>query len=295
MRILVTGCNGQVGWELQRCLLPLGEVIAMDRSQLDLSDLDGIKDILANISPDVIVNAAAYTAVDKAEDNEDVATLINGHVPGVLATEARKIGALLIHYSTDYVFDGEKPSPYSEDDIPSPINAYGRSKLMGEQAIQSVDVDYVILRTSWVYSARGANFLRTILRLSQERDELSIVTDQIGAPTWARLIAESTAHVIKQSLVEKSDSSFQSGLYHLTAAGETSWFGFTEAAVEQFRHLPDTSLCVQKIIPITSADYPLPADRPKNSRLDIRKFEDHFNLQLPSWSDSLSLCISGGG
>ena len=292
MRILVTGCNGQVGWELVRCLQPLGEVIAVDHHQLDLSDLDGIKVTLRNIVPDVIVNAAAYTAVDKVEGNEVEANLINGQAPGVLATEAKQIGALLIHYSTDYIFDGKKSHPYTENDTPNPINAYGRSKLMGEEAIQSIDMDYIILRTSWVYAARGANFLRTILRLAQERDELRIVVDQIGAPTWARLIAESTVHVIRQSQTEKSNDSFQSNLYHLTAAGETSWFGFAQAIVEQARHLPDLSLALNEIRPIPTYDYPTPAQRPMNSRLTTAKLEKHFGLKMPSWDTTLQLCLA---
>jgi len=290
--MLVTGCNGQVGWELVRCLQPLGEVIAADRRQMDLSDLDAIKTTLRNIAPDVIVNAAAYTAVDKAEDNELEANIINGHAPEVLATEAKQIGALLIHYSTDYVFDGTKSSPYTEDDTPNPINAYGRSKLMGEETIQSVEMDYIILRTSWVYAARGTNFLRTILNLAQEREELRVVIDQIGAPTWSRLIAETTAHVIRQSQTERTNDLFQSNLYHLTAAGETSWFGFTQAIVEQARRLPDLSLTLKKIRPIPTQDYPTPAQRPMNSRLATVKLEKHFGLQMPSWDTALQLCLA---
>ncbi|HHI93667.1 MAG TPA: dTDP-4-dehydrorhamnose reductase [Gammaproteobacteria bacterium] len=292
MKILVTGCNGQVGWELVRCLQPLGEVVAVDRRQMDLSDLDGIRTTLKNIVPDVIVNAAAYTAVDKAEDNEVEANLINGQAPGVLATEAKQMGALLIHYSTDYIFDGKKSSPYTEDDTPNPINAYGRSKLMGEQAIQAVDVDYIILRTSWVYAARGANFLQTVLSLAQERDELSVVDNQIGAPTWARLIAESTAHVIRQSQTERSNGSFQSNLYHLTAAGETSWFGFAQAIVEQARRMPDHSLMLNEIRPIPTEDYPTPALRPMNSCLATAALEKHLRLRMPSWSTALQLCLA---
>lgn len=291
MRILVTGCNGQVGWELVRCLQPLGEVIAADRYLMDLSDLDGIKVPLRNIAPDVIVNAAAYTAVDKAEDNEVEANLINGQAPGVIAKVAKQMGALLIHYSTDYVFDGKKTGPYTEDDTPNPINAYGRSKLLGEEAIQSVGGDHIILRTSWVYAARGANFLRTILRLAQEREELSIVSDQIGTPTWARFIAESTAHIIRQSQTERSNDSFQSGIYHLTAADEASWFDFAQAIVEQARHLPDLSLMLNDLRPIPSQDYPTPAQRPMSSCLATAKLEEHFGLQMPSWNAVLKLCL----
>lgn len=292
MKILVIGCNGQVGWELVRCLQPLGEVIATDRRQMNLSDLDNIKTTLKNIAPDIIVNAAAYTAVDKAEDNEVEANIINGHAPGVLATEAKQIGALLIHYSTDYVFDGAKSSPYTEDDTSAPINAYGRSKLLGEEAIQSVDMDYIILRTSWVYAARGTNFLRTILKLAQEREELRVVTDQIGTPTWARLIAETTAHVIRQSQTERTNASFQSNLYHLTAVGETSWFGFTQAIVEQARRFPDFSLTLKKISPIPTQDYPTSSPRPMNSRLAMAKLESHFGLKMPTWNNMLQLCLA---
>ncbi len=292
MKILVTGCNGQVGWELVRCLQPLGEVIAADRRQMDLSDLDGIKVSLRNIAPDVIVNAAAYTAVDKAEDNEVEASLINGQAPGVLATEAKKMGSLLIHYSTDYVFDGKKFNPYTEEDISNPINAYGRSKLLGEEAVQTVDADYIILRTSWVYASRGANFLRTILRLAQEREVLSIVADQMGTPTWARLIAESTAHIIRQSQNERTNKSFQSGLYHLTAAGESSWFDFAQAIVDQARYLPDLSLTLNDLRPISTQDYPTPAQRPMSSRLATAKLEKHFGLRMPSWDAVLKLCLA---
>jgi dTDP-4-dehydrorhamnose reductase len=210
----------------------------------------------------------------------------------VLAIVAKQIGALLIHYSTDFIFDGKKPSPYKEDDIPNPINAYGRSKLMGEQAIQAADMDYVILRTSWVYAARGTNFLRTILKLSQERDELSIVVDQIGAPTWARLVAESTAHVIKQSQVERGNDSFQSGVYHLTASGETSWFGFAEAIVEQARRLPGFLMELNEIRPISTQEYPTLAQRPTNSQLSAVKVEKHFGLRMPSWNVALQLCLA---
>lgn len=291
MKILVIGCNGQVGWELVRCLQPLGEIIAADRRQIDLSNPDDINVALSNISPDIIVNAAAYTAVDKAEDNEAEANLINGHVPGLLATAAKQMGALLVHYSTDYVFDGKKSGPYTEDDIPNPISAYGRSKLMGEEAIQAIDVDYIILRTSWVYAARGGNFLRTILRLAQERDELRIVADQTGAPTWARLIAESTAHVIRQSQIERANDSFQSGLYHLTAVGETTWCGFAQAIVEQAHCLPDFPIMLNEIKPIPSQDYPTPAQRPMNSCLTTAKLEKYFGLRMPVWSTGLSLCL----
>lgn len=274
-----------------RCLQPLGEVIAVDRSEMDLSNLDGIKTTLKNIKPDVIVNAAAYTVVDKAEENEGEANLINGYALEILAIEAKALGALLIHYSTDFVFDGKKSGPYTEDDVPNPINAYGRSKLVGEKAIQDVVGDYIILRTSWVYAARGENFLRTILKLAQEREDLRIVADQIGAPTWARFIAESTSHVIWQSQVERSSDSFQSSTYHLTTAGKTSWFGFAEAIVEQARRLPGFLMALNEIRPISTQEYPTLAQRPTNSQLSTVKVEKHFGLKMPEWNQSLELCM----
>ena len=291
MKLLIIGCNGQVGWELVRCLQPLGEVISVGHRQLNLSKLGEISTTLRGIAPDVIVNAAAYTAVDEAEKNEAEANLINGYALEVIAAEAEGLGALLIHYSTDYIFDGSKPCPYTEDDDPSPINAYGRSKLMGEKAIQIVDGDYVILRTSWVYAARGVNFLRTILRLSQERDELRVVSDQIGAPTWARFIAESTVHVVSQSQHQRLEGSFVSNCYNLTASGEVSWYDFARAAVDIAKQLPNFSVRVKNITPITSDEYPQPAKRPKNSCLATNKLENHFGLKIPAWNDVLPLCI----
>jgi len=291
MRLLVIGCNGQVGWELVRSLQPLGEVIAVGRRQLNLSNLDGIIVALRNITPDIIVNAAAYTAVDGAEQNEAEANLVNGYALEVLATEAKALGALLIHYSTDYVFDGRKSCPYTEDDTPNPINAYGRSKLIGEKAIQDVGGDYVILRTSWVYAARGANFLRTILRLAQDRDELRIVSDQIGAPTWARLIADTTVHVIAQSQAQKLAGSFVSNHYNLAASGETSWYDFAKVSVDRVKQLPNFSVQVKNVISITSDEYPQIAQRPKNSCLETSKLESHFGLKIPAWDDALPLCI----
>ncbi|NOY73323.1 MAG: dTDP-4-dehydrorhamnose reductase [Gammaproteobacteria bacterium] len=291
MKVLVIGCTGQIGWELVRCLQPLGEVVAVNHRQMDLSRIDSIKATLKNFSPDVIINAAAYTAVDNAETNEVSANAINGYAPGILAAEAKQIGALLIHYSTDYVFDGKKMSPYMENDTFGPINVYGRSKLMGENAIQSVDMDYIILRISWIYSARRDNFLRTVLRLSQERDELRIVDDQVGAPTWARFVAESTVHVIKQSQAERFNDLFESNTYHLAAAGETSWYGFASALVEQARKMSSTSIKVKNITPITSDEYPMSAKRPKNSCLVTKKLENYFDLRMPPWDNILTLCV----
>lgn len=291
MRILLTGCNGQVGWELARALLPLGEVIAASRSQVDLSDLGSLRRTVQKYSADVIVNAAAYTAVDKAETEQDLTFLINAEAPCVLAEEAKKSGALLIHYSTDYVFDGTKISAYTEDDLPNPVNIYGQSKLAGERAIQASGTDYLILRTAGVYSSRGHNFLKSILRLAAEREELNVVADQMGSPTWARLIAETTAHVLRQSMFERREGSFNSGLYNLTSAGETSWHGFAQMIVDYARQQGNQALKNRIINPIPTAEYPLPAKRPANSRLSTGRLEQHFGLKMPAWDQALKLCM----
>ena len=291
MKILLTGKNGQVGWELNRTLLPLGEVIALDRSEADLSKPKELRSLVRNLKPDVIVNAAAYTAVDKAEDEEDLVTVINGVSAGVLAEEAKKIGALLVHYSTDYVFDGNKDKPYTEEDQPNPINAYGRSKLKGEQAIQATGVDFLIFRTSWVYASRGHNFLRTILRLSREREHLRIVSDQIGVPTWARLIAETTTLCLKQSIGEIQKNAFSPGVYNLTSAGETSWYDFANAIVDNARLREGKNIKVNSIEPISTSDYPTPAKRPCNSRLTVNKLKQNFDLIMPAWRSLLGLCM----
>jgi dTDP-4-dehydrorhamnose reductase len=293
MKILLTGKNGMVGWELNRSLLPLGEVVALDRSQADLSKPESLRQIVRDIQPNVIVNAAAYTAVDKAEEEEALATIINGVAPGVLADEAKRCGALLVHYSTDYVFDGTKDSPYVEIDTPNPINAYGRSKLAGEIAIQHSGADYLLFRTSWVYAARGKNFLLTMLRLMQERAELNVVADQVGAPTWARTIADTTAQCIRQAQAERVEGRFTPGIYHLTNTGETSWLGFAEKIAETARAtLPAASLKIQVIRPIPSSDYPTPAKRPTNSRLTTAALSGRFSIDLPGWQSSLAECMA---
>ena len=277
-RILLTGRNGQVGWELERTLAPLAEIIAHDRAGLDLADLDRIRTVVRETRPDIIVNAAAYTAVDKAESEPDLAMAINGTAPGVLAEETKRLGALLVHYSTDYVFDGTKPAPYTEEDTPNPINAYGRSKLAGELAIQAVGGRHLILRTSWVYSLRGHNFLNTILRLAAERDELRIVDDQIGAPTWSHAIAEATGRLL--ALPQPPE-----GLYHLSASGETSWHGFAKAIVA-------TRGLATAVVPIPASDYPLPARRPANSRLDNCRLRKATGVALGDWQAQLALCLA---
>lgn len=286
MNILLTGRNGQVGWELQRALLPLGRVAAFGHAELDLTAAAAVRRRLDAVQPDVIVNAAAYTAVDKAEGEAHLAHAINAAAPALLAQEAKQRGALLIHYSTDYVFDGAKAAPYVETDPPHPLGAYGRGKLAGEEGIRAAACDHLIFRTSWVYSSRGSNFLRTILRLAAEREELRVVADQIGAPTWARLIAEATAHALKQSMQERKSATFKSGLFHLTAAGETSWHGFACAIVEGCG-----GLRVKTVTPIATAEYPLPAARPANSRLDTAAFRARFGLALPDWETCLQLCL----
>ena len=291
MNILVTGKSGQVGWELSRCLMPLGNVISLGRNDCDLSKPEKLPTIIQEIKPDVIVNAAAYTAVDKAEVEEDLANTINGVSVGVLAEQAKKYNALFIHYSTDYVFDGKKAGRYTEEDMPNPINAYGRSKLAGEKAIQETGVNHLILRTSWVYSVRGNNFLNTILRLTKERDELNIVADQIGTPTWARLIAETTSHCIHQSVIESRQRIFMSGIYHLTSAGETSWYDFTKEIIEITNRRMSENIITCKIKPIKTIDYPVSAERPANSRIASGKLEKHFELKMPKWEKALSLCI----
>jgi dTDP-4-dehydrorhamnose reductase len=292
MKILLTGKNGQIGWELNRSLLPLGEVIALDRTQADLSQPESLRSLVKQIKPDIIVNAAAYTAVDKAESKEELATVINGVAVGVLAEEANKIGALLVHYSTDYVFDGTKKTPYLEDDIPNPVNAYGRSKLAGEQAIAMVGGDYLILRTSWVYAGRGKNFLKTMLRLAQEREELRIVADQYGAPTWARNMADATAHVVTCAQRERQASRFASGTYHLCARGVTTWNGFTSAIIECARTLaPAGSIKTERIVPIATQDYPQLAQRPQNSQLDSGALAERFSVIIPEWQHAMALCV----
>lgn len=286
-RILITGKTGQVGYELERSLQGLGEIIALDRSQMDLADLDQVRDVIRRIKPTLIVNPAAYTAVDKAESEPELALRINGEAPGVMAEEAKKLGAAMIHYSTDYVFDGSKDGPYVETDPTCPINVYGSSKLAGEQAIQATGIPHLILRTSWVYSTHGKNFLLTMLRLAKEREELSIVSDQFGAPTWSRTIADTTAHIVAQSLAAQDQQAWweaRAGLYHLTAQGSTTWFGFTEAI------MADPSITKKpRLKTILAQDYPLPAKRPINSVLSSQRLMDTF-CRIPDWQDALTLC-----
>lgn len=291
MKILLFGKNGQLGWELNRSLQPLGDVVALGRNNADFSDPDSLRKCIQQIQPDIIVNAVAYTAVDKAEDEEELATIINKTAPGVLVEEAGKLGALLVHYSTDYIFDGTKTTPYTETDIPSPVNAYGRSKLGGEQVIQASGCDYLIFRTSWVYASRGHNFLLTILRLAAQRDELSIVSDQIGSPTSARLIADTSILCMQQAVKERAAGVFSSGLYHLTASGETSWQGFAEEIIRLARNIFRQPLKVSAIKAITTEAYPSPAQRPMNSRLQLSRLESNFAVKIPDWKQGLQMCM----
>lgn len=290
MRLLVIGANGQVGSALRGSLNTLGDVIAMDRKACDLSRPRDLPDIIRNVKPDIIVNAAAYTAVDKAENEEELATVVNGTAVGAIAEEARRLGALLIHYSTDYVFDGTKNSAYTEVDLPNPINAYGRSKLAGERAIVQSGSQYLILRTCWVFASRGRNFLLSILRLAREADDLSIVADQIGAPTWAVHIADATAAIIQAAGQERDRADFNSEILHLSASGAISWYGFAERILDQAVErglLPNWP----KVHPISSSQYPRPAARPKNSRLVVQRVHERFGIILAHWHDGLDLCM----
>ncbi|HEK1692433.1 TPA: dTDP-4-dehydrorhamnose reductase [Pseudomonas putida] len=288
MKILLLGKNGQVGWELQRALAPLGEVVALDRQGAgglcgDLADLDGLAATVRQLAPDLIVNAAAYTAVDKAESEESLAARINAEAPGVLAREAAALGAWLIHYSTDYVFDGSGQSKWQEDTPTGPLSVYGRSKLDGERAIAASGARAVVLRTSWVYAARGHNFAKTMLRLAAERDALNVVADQFGAPTGAELIADVTAHIIRQ-VTNQKDSDSLAGTYHLAASGETSWHGFAQFVLAYASQKGIAlKVAAEQIGAISTEAYPVPAPRPRNSRLDLGKLQSTFNLKMPLW------------
>ncbi|WP_239468927.1 dTDP-4-dehydrorhamnose reductase [Burkholderia sp. MS389] len=280
--------SGQVGFELQRTLQCLGRVVSCDRAALDLSDLARVREFIRTTAPSIIVNPAAYTAVDRAETDEVMAMRINAELPATLAQEAAALGAVLVHYSTDYVFDGQKSGPYVEDDQPNPQNIYGKSKLAGELSVAAAGCAHLILRTSWVYGRRGKNFLRTMQRLATERRELKVVADQIGAPTWSRTIAEATAQILSQGIAANRSEWWRerSGVYHLTAAGETSWCGFAKSILERDGHHADTV-----VVPITSSEYPTPAARPSNSRMSIDKISKIFGLHMPAWDEALGLCL----
>jgi dTDP-4-dehydrorhamnose reductase len=281
LRILLTGANGQVGWELRRTLSCLGEVVALDSRAMNLADANAVRQKVREIAPAIIVNPAAHTSVDKAETEIELARAVNAIAPGVLAEEAARLDALLVHYSTDYVFNGSGTTPWREDDACDPLNVYGATKLAGERAIQASGCRHLIFRTSWVYGARGSNFLLTMRRLMRERPELKIVADQIGAPTWCRDLAEATALVLSQTSACGFD---QWGVYHMSNGGETSWHGFAEA----IQALDGTDA---RLLPIPSSDYPTPAQRPLNSRLNNDRLEQAFGLRLQDWQAALALCV----
>ena len=284
MKILLTGSAGQLGRELVRSLACLGEVVACDRRALDLGDADALRSVLRATKPSVVVNAAGYTAVDRAESEPAAAEAVNGLAPGILAEEAKRCGALLVHYSTDYVFDGAKGAPYTEDDAPAPLSAYGRSKLAGERAIAAVAGRHLILRTGWVFGLHGANFMKTILRLARERDELRVVADQRGAPTWTRHLADATA-----LLLARRDAA--EGLFHVAAAGEATWHGYAEAIVATAAAAGLIERAPH-VLPIATADYPLPARRPADSRLDCRRLARDCGIALPDWRTGLADCLA---
>ncbi|CAJ0866022.1 dTDP-4-dehydrorhamnose reductase [Ralstonia flatus] len=291
-RLLVTGSNGQVGFELRRSLAPLGEVIALDRGACDLTQPDTLRRLVRELRPDVIVNAAAYTAVDKAETDAESAFAVNGVAPGVLAEEVKALGSLLVHYSTDYVFDGSKDGAYVETDEVNPQSVYGKSKLAGEQAITASGATALVMRTCWVAGAHGGNFAKTMLKLGRERDSLRVIADQFGAPTTAALIADLTAQIISRFWVYGDRTAFPGGLYHLAAAGETTWHGYATAvlryAKERGLELKADPECIAAI-PATA--YPLPAPRPANSRMDTTKLTETFGLHLPDWQQGVHFLL----
>lgn len=282
MKILLLGKNGQVGWELQRSLSPLGELVSLGSAECDLSDLDGIAGAVRKIAPDVIVNAAAYTAVDKAESEPELARAINAQALAVLAQQARELNAWLIHYSTDYVFDGGGDTPWVETDRTGPLNVYGATKLEGERQILQSGCKHLIFRTSWVYGARGGNFARTMLRLATERDSLRVIDDQVGAPTGADLLADVTAHAIRTAILRPDVS----GLYHLAAGGETTWHGYASFVLDFARGL-GVSLKASAIEAVPTSAFPTPAQRPHNSRLNTEKLQSTFDLYPPHWKSGV--------
>ena len=287
MKILLTGKNGQVGFELRRALAPLGEIVAVDMAECDLSNADAIRTLVRDVAPQVIVNPAAYTAVDKAETEQATAHAVNAVAPGVFGPEAKKLGALVVHYSTDYVFDGTKQGVYTEDDAPNPQSVYGKTKLAGENALRDSGADFLILRTSWVVGAHGGNFAKTMLRLAAERDALSVVADQFGSPTSAALLADLTAHLVRQAN-RANAGDFPYGVYHTVAGGETNWHEYACYVIERARKAGrPIRVAPENIRPIATADYPTPAKRPANSRLDTSKLRETFGLRLLDWREGL--------
>ena len=287
-RILITGGDGQLGWELARAFAPIGEIFKLNRAELNLTDADAIRAHCREIKPALILNAGAYTAVDKAESEADLAMQINGIAPGIIAEEANRLNAPLIHYSTDYVFDGRAITPYREDDATMPQSVYGRTKLAGEQAVSATASEFLIFRTSWLYANRRQNFMLTMLRLAQERDELRVVGDQIGSPTWVRPVSDATAQCVG---IDKTAVriNIPSGIYHLTAAGQTSWHGFATAILDGTADEPRRA---QRVIAIATTDYPTPAKRPAFSVLSLEKFRNASGLAPSDWREHLAGCLA---
>ena len=297
MKILLLGKNGQVGWELQRSLAPLGEVTALDRNSTDfcgdLGNLAGLRETVQRLRPQVIVNAAAHTAVDKAESEPELARLINATAPGVLAQEAHKLGAWLVHYSTDYVFDGSGSQPWVETDTPAPLSVYGHTKLEGEQLIAQHCQKHLIFRTSWVYAARGGNFAKTMLRLARERERLTVIDDQWGAPTGAELIADVTAHAIRQVQQRPVGPHDEAGIYHLAASGHASWNSYAKHVLAQAAQAqPAIELVAKEVAPVPTSAFPTPAKRPHNSRLNTARLQATFGLRLPHWQQGVDRMLA---
>lgn len=281
--ILIIGKIGQVGYELRRTLAPLGRVVSVDYPEIDLTDGTSVRKWMRETAPAVVINAAAYTAVDKAENEPERCHQINGTAPGLIAEMAQRLGSLMIHYSTDYIFDGTKDTPYVEEDKPNPLGAYGRSKLAGDMAVQASGANHLIFRLCWVYGARGQNFMLTMMRLAREREQLRVVQDQVGCPTWSRMIAETTALALKQVLAAPDPATFK-GTYNLAASGHTSWHGFAESIIGL---MPEEGKKCKSVQPIATSEYPLPAKRPAYSVLSCEKLKRTFGLQLPAWEESL--------
>lgn len=296
LKIVIVGRNGQLAWEANQRFHGLGELVSIGRPELDLTDIEGVRAQIRRIKPSVLVNAAAYTAVDQAQSEPDVAMKINSEAPAAMAEEMKRLGGLFITYSTDYVFDGKSPSAYKETDPTAPLNVYGASKLSGEKAIETVGGSYLIFRTSWVYAARGKNFLKTIFRLAAERPELRVVDDQIGAPTWSRDLADATREIIEQLAAQSSSAGTslgealgdRRGIYHMTAAGSVSWCGFAAAILDEMKKRGLSKGNLANIMPIPASEYPTPAARPQNSRLCNDKLKATFGVTIPQWRTSLT-------
>jgi dTDP-4-dehydrorhamnose reductase len=300
VKIVIVGRNGQLAWEANQRFQGLGQIVCVGRPELDLLDLNGVREEIRRIKPAVIVNAAAYTAVDQAESEPEAAMKINSEAPAAMAEEAKHLGALFITYSTDYVFDGKSAEGYRESDPTAPLNVYGASKLSGERAVEAVGGSYLVFRTSWVYGARGKNFLKTILKLAAEKSELRIVDDQVGAPTWSRDLADATKTIIEQLLTKSQSENIpigealrdHRGIYHMTAAGKVSWYGFATAIVEEMQRRGLSQGSLAKIMPIPSSEYPTPAVRPQNSRLCNDKLQNAFGVRLPQWRQSMEAVMN---